>query len=387
MFFAAIAFLSGCASAAIRDEDLLLKEIDLGTVRTELSRSELRKDIDLLLHAFRHGYAGRNQIEPQAFARALKDLDSLANGNRSFSSASLRDAIDQILLTLPDNHLTARLLNGEESPTRMTSERKAQVGSNVLTDDRKCWQVTFRKKIPIISITRFPNPKDELWSGFKEAVIRALQDAPGLIIDLRGNGGGSDIMATWLASRLFGYEPPSVVAGYVSSLTPSTLALTANNPKYKILRLQQRGKPVPEYLIEDYRKRMQLFGEAMQGKLPVERFDPQPSSSNQSAPLAFNRPIYALIDAGCMSACESMLEAIEKHPRVITVGENTAGSVHYGNMGFVILPNSRVLVQMATIFAKFSDGRYIEKIGYAPKIKITPGTDALRKALEKLNEK
>lgn len=48
----------------------------------------------------------------------------------------------------------------------------------------------------------------------------------------------------------------------------------------------------------------------------------------------------------------------------------------------LVLPYSHVLVQLATDFWKFRDGRYLEGTGFAPKLKVEPGKDALEVALD-----
>ena len=87
-----------------------------------------------------------------------------------------------------------------------------------------------------------------------------------------------------------------------------------------------------------------------------------------------------------MSACESLLDYFEGHPYSRRVGENTAGMLHFGNEGFVLLPNSQISVQMATDFWKYKDGRFVERIGYAPHFRVEPGQDALNVALELLRQ-
>ncbi len=62
------------------------------------------------------------------------------------------------------------------------------------------------------------------------------------------------------------------------------------------------------------------------------------------------------------------------------MGENTGGYLHFGNLGTLVLPNSGIVIQIATDFWKYKDGRYLEGIGYEPKIPIKSGTDALEVA-------
>jgi len=84
----------------------------------------------------------------------------------------------------------------------------------------------------------------------------------------------------------------------------------------------------------------------------------------------------ALIDADCASSCESTTDAFENNTLVKTVGENTAGYVHFGNSGGVILKNSGIRLQVAISYNSYLDGRFIEKVGITPKIPVPAGSDA-----------
>jgi C-terminal processing protease CtpA/Prc len=85
-----------------------------------------------------------------------------------------------------------------------------------------------------------------------------------------------------------------------------------------------------------------------------------------------------------MSACENALQAFEGHPRVMTVGENTGGAVHFGTVGDLVLHHSQIVIGIATDFWRFRDGRFVEKTGYAPRFPVQPGGDALETSLKEL---
>jgi C-terminal processing protease CtpA/Prc len=80
------------------------------------------------------------------------------------------------------------------------------------------------------------------------------------------------------------------------------------------------------------------------------------------------------------------VEFFENQNNVKNVGENTEGSVHFGTVGHVVLPNSHIIVQIATDFWKYIDGRYIEKIGYKPTISVAPGYNAMGAALAEIQK-
>ena len=129
------------------------------------------------------------------------------------------------------------------------------------------------------------------------------------------------------------------------------------------------------------------FNLALKHKLP-EEFDRQLDNKTPFNPdaLAFKKPIYILIDRKCASSCESVVEIFESHPYAKTIGENTGGFVHFGNMGFIVLPYSQIIVQMASDFWRFKDGRYIEFIGHTPEIRVKRNRDALKSAVKELRK-
>ena len=59
------------------------------------------------------------------------------------------------------------------------------------------------------------------------------------------------------------------------------------------------------------------------------------------------------------------------------MGENTVGSIHFGNNGTVVLKNSGVFAYISISYNQYYDGRFIEKIGITPKIKVPSGQDAM----------
>jgi len=88
------------------------------------------------------------------------------------------------------------------------------------------------------------------------------------------------------------------------------------------------------------------------------------------------KPVFILQDRGCASSCESSIDFFEYVDHVKRVGENTAGFVHFGNMGFTMLPISVIQVNIASTFNTYRDGRFIEMTGIKPDIAVPAGEDA-----------
>ena len=92
----------------------------------------------------------------------------------------------------------------------------------------------------------------------------------------------------------------------------------------------------------------------------------------------YPHPIYILADHGCGSAGESTLALLRVNPQVKVIGENTYGAVHFGNQGKFFLPESKIQVGMGTHFVESRDGKFYEKVGYAPDVQTPKGKDAMK---------
>jgi hypothetical protein len=374
----------------ITADDLLLSEKADLTLKTNLLPPEVNRDLDILIYALQTGYGGRKYVDQNTFQSVITKLQALKlNAGVLTSTELFCNEIDKVLLELPDNHLHARTRQLGLSKLRTDSERKATVGLNVLAVKNKNWSIETRNlgkiKIGIIAITSFPDHHDEAWIGFKDSLDSILPSISALIIDLRGNGGGSDVMGRWLASRLIGKSVNSPYESVIKSRTPTTFALSINNRILKYIGLSEKNKPIPQYLTESITEYKDLYKKANKGEIPPEEIMPILYDIEVN-PLPFAKPIYVLVDSECASSCESTVEFFENQANVRTVGENTAGSVHFGNVAHVVLPNSHIIVQIATDFWKYKDGRYIEKIGYRPKLSVAPGKNAMDAALAEIQK-
>lgn len=152
------------------------------------------------------------------------------------------------------------------------------------------------------------------------AALDALLDAPGLILDLRGNGGGNERHAQTLISRLA--DEPRVYA-----------------------RARVRSGPAPTDLSPPVERRL------------VVRSDVAP----------YARPIVALIGPCCMSSGEGMAKMLEVLPNATLVGQPTRGAS--GNPKPLALPNG-VTVWFSTWVDERADGTVLEGKGVPPDVAV-----------------
>jgi hypothetical protein len=379
----------GCAIQTKQDNKLKVMVIDdTGLLfspsfdlqpKLQLSPDEINYDISVLIYALTHAYGGRNYVPKDSFERAIQNLEQLKKQN--IGSLELCKLIGEKLELIQDNHLLARIIPGSHcAPTGHFREGK--VGKNFGYKDKSPWTVNYikilKKKIPLISITKFPHSKDPVWNGFLDKLSKIKKNSNAIIIDLRGNEGGDDAMGLAMANYFYGNKDhPNNLLERIVSQTPATLAMKVTGDDIKIAKFKSKGTSVPEFLLEHQKMALAEYNNAKHSPIPSEQIFTERQDKPFDATKAFTNPIYILVDAECASSCESTLGEFEGHPFVITVGENTGGFVHFGNLGRIVLPHSQIQVQMGTDFWKFRDGRYIEKIGYSPKLKVIPGKDAL----------
>lgn len=385
-----VVLFSACSTAThkLSPADLLIPiDKPLEKPPVSLSKSQVRADLDYLIYALDRGYAGRNYLPAGAYDKMIKNLEQVSG---SMSPDSLRDAIDSVLLDVPDSHLHARL-NNKWSKLRDSQEHVGHVGNNFyIGSDEKPWNLEIRKikkkKVLLISITGFPFHESSGWNGFLDQVRKNLMQVSAAVIDLRGNGGGDDTIGLQMAWIFFGKNYRYPLSTEHERKTAETQALYANMFGYRIAKDLGDGKKTDEFMLKRYRDRKGKFDAAIAEKSDGYSSDDQSvyeySGKLENIPQPFGKPVFILMDQRCASSCESTIDAFEFYPRAKRIGESTAGFIHFGNVSPAVLPNSKIMVQIGTHFTEYYDKRFIEKIGIKPDVQLSAGTDALDYTLQ-----
>ena len=206
--------------------------------------------------------------------------------------------------------------------------------------------------------------------------MEKYRDTRGLIIDVRGNGGGSrDILAQLLPYFLSPKEGPRVV----------------NVATY---RLRQGDKPSrPEGFLDNRRLFPAAFGGWDEGERATIRtlqssFQPEwtpPAASfsdwhyfllaGTSAPYHYDRPVIVLLDSGCYSATDIFLGAFSGLDRVTLMGSASGGGS--GRSQSRQLEKSAIGLRLSSMASFRTNGALYDGRGVEPDVVVEVSPDDL----------
>lgn len=373
--------LTGCTSTPKRDYTFIEipDQINRDSEKP-LSAAEVNYDIQQTIYSLDNAYSGSKFLPKDEFQKLRKGLLLI---KAPMIARNLCEQIDLLMDQVSDNHLTA-MFNDKpcfEKPHRT----KPSVGNNFYKEKNNIpWNARLEKRngktALLVSITSFPKSTSPVWNGFIDSVKKLLPKAQFIIIDLRGNGGGDDSKGFDLSTLLAGSPLKEPYAPQWNSFKPETYQLFVNTFEYWARLRKSENKEVPPYILQLKQDFIAKRNASLQGQKPELGSSEEKVREDFNYEKSIKKPIYILIDAGCASSCESTTDFFEFSPLVKTVGENTAGYVHFGNNGNIFLKNSGIKLQMAVSYTSYLDGRFIEKKGITPKIQVPAGQNALEYA-------
>lgn len=191
-----------------------------------------------------------------------------------------------------------------------------------------------KSRVGVLRVSTFVGPRSRVWKRLAGLLSQA-KSLNALVVDLRGNRGGSQGVAHRLVSRLI---RRTVVAG-----------------EYRYLRTKVLARRVP-----------------VLAKLPADPTDTRWTTWQKDTiapdPDGLRMPVAGLVDEVCASSCETVARALSAAPGVKLYGRPTAGSS--GLPVRVALPHSRLLVSLPSWQSRTVTGRLIEGNGVAPQVHV-----------------
>ncbi|MGI4993013.1 S41 family peptidase [Halobacteriovorax sp. GFR7] len=384
-----ISFTS-CSSSQLKPNDLIFtKEIYYQSPKKLLNEKEIHKDLNLLIYALENGYGAKDHLPGDQFDQAVSSLNKIKD-YKKLSGKQFCKLVGDALWPVQDGHLYVLARGKYCGLQQKRREWKGRVGKNWAyndyKEDNRPWHmksiIKNGKRIGMISIIYYPSHKDTKWNGFIEQSKNLIKSSDVLVVDLRGNQGGDDTKGFELASIL---QDRVVKPGWdktIDRLTPETLALSQNSWLMNKYSFEHKNKQIPSYIENFIKERKEILQNALDGKYQKTKVYSWDQSKYPIGKNAYQGKIFLLQDKECRSSGESSLEVLAKHPNATTLGENTLGMYHFGNVNKLVLPNSKLLIGIASKYNAYSDDRNIDKIGMKPNIVIPKDEDALEYVLK-----
>lgn len=215
-------------------------------------------------------------------------------------------------------------------------------------------------KIESFELTRFQKDKEVLESFYEQ-----IRDIPNLIIDLRGNSGGSDLYwqdlivkpnakAKLTSERYFLFNQSEITENYISALG---------------VRKKEIDE-LPEPLLSQYK------GNFTHYTTDTETFD--------AADKPYSGTIWVLVDDAVYSSSENFVMFCKNTGFATLVGTSTNGDGGMADPILVSLPNSGLIIRFSMFYGLNGDGSSNEENGTKPDIIVTENEDALKKCLEQI---
>ncbi|MDO8968679.1 S41 family peptidase [Algoriphagus sp.] len=263
-----------------------------------------------------------------------------------------------------------------------------------------------KEDVGYLSIKTFEGYLKSMFDSVLLAHQEDILSLPKLIIDVRGNGGGSDALLSGLMPLM-----------YTDTIYTELPQLYVTEDNYRIYKefLQEMQADSLSYGLEtitNFGKLVQKF-ENSPSRVFVPMFDSiddlgherrvnlgaksytftnllgedknymKTFTDTEKLP-GLPQKIVLLIDRGCASTCENLILLANQNSKVITLGQNSGGYKGYGNVFPVITPMGYRLNMSTT---RYEDARKYEFVGIPPQIYIEDNEDWIRRAMELLDGK
>lgn len=225
-----------------------------------------------------------------------------------------------------------------------------------------------------------------------EAIRKAISQANGLgkeqvvLLDLRGNGGGSaplDLLTTWFAGGAV--EDAATPPARVGTTSCFVTALQFNLSQQLLASVRP---PVSAGLRQRIQEIVDTAGKTPPDACAVKPDVQQAQSAPQPHRFAVRRSgsdqtrIIAIVDDKCASDCEYMAVTLSHLPDTVIVGASTYGVMGFTQPGYFVLPHTRVPFRLAASRTDaYGDGRSVDGYGLSVDVLLPTAASQQRDSL------
>ena len=325
--------------------------------RTAATDTACVADLDSMAVTLRRDYPGyRQKVSGHAGELAALTDSVRAAASTADGYVECVRALQRWVHFFHDPHMVGPWQASKPAAGSHDSAASALASTGVPRDDPD--RPTLRRADDSTLVLRLPNfdlPYRPLIDSLIERRRSILLSTPYLIVDVRGNGGGCTCSFEALSPLLY--------AGPVREPGSDVLASKANLAWFQ------------GWLDRD----VLPASDAATIRAAVARMKAHPGQLVEFSPdttirrdTVYPRPraVALLVDGGCASSCEDLVQEARQSRKVTVVGaENTAGVHDFGNIRKVYLPGYRQMMVPTTR----TRGPHIDGVGFKPDVRVPKG--------------
>lgn len=212
---------------------------------------------------------------------------------------------------------------------------------------------------------------DSFYAAIKPVISSKLY----LIIDIRNNGGGSDVCYDALKPLFYTNPIESDIVDILA--TPENLARYQNELKMMISDSATFGAEA----IKEKKREIAVMKKTKPchfAKLQSKQY------FTLGTLLAYPQKIALVFNKTTASSAEDLIFDAQQSKKVITIGENSSGYTGYGNVYEVSIPNSNITFSYST--TRYRIQKRYDGIGFTPMYKVSPPENVIERAMEVLRK-
>lgn len=366
---------------------------ELLAVEKGLPMDRYQRDVAAGIAMVERNYAGYQDKRKQLGAKTI-DAAARCARHAATTAKTTEDCVrilNEWARVFKDRHLSALMLDQDGQPTACDSAREAKTShspaasqsleptARVLSDD------TFLITVPSFALKYKPK-LDALMKQYDEEIKHRAN----LIIDLRGNGGGSDPVFSSLLPHL--YTQPVLEVGSDIFVTKDNIS--AWEALITPVSADEKESPAGRlramiWIPEEEKETRAWFADKVKKMrvAPEGTFICCEADSYDTLSEVFPLPsrVAILMDGRCGSTTEQFLLLARQSKKVTLFGQPSAGVLDYANVRLFTLPSGNCFLAIPTTRSRRLPKDRIDNIGIAPDVRIrnltapqTPGDSALQ---------